>query len=36
MGKIGEEDEHDIWLPLSMRVACNPDRGYFFSGAINR
>jgi hypothetical protein len=33
MEKIGEEDEHDTWVLLPVRVACNHDQDCYFSGA---
>ena len=28
-GKSWEEDEYDMWVPLSVRVVCNPGLGCF-------
>lgn len=29
--EIGEEDGYDGWVPLPVRVACNPGRGHRLS-----
>jgi hypothetical protein len=33
--EIREEGEHDMWVPLSVRVRCNPGRDCCFPGVPN-